>query len=265
MTDCAQDYQFSSLNFYRENHGQQLYYNWSGKIWWVPEPGADSTLLFHIIGMNATKVLLKTDPDEGEIGYRLNRELGLYCHPETDEILTHWTNPHGEKVSVVHIANRMVQGGLKEKIITIPKGKEYIAKVTEFPLVYPHPLAKEERFRDYCPGEKFKGHEYFTSHFKRPNVTQVPPATWDRDCPWLPWMKMGFEHPARLRFETTIQRVEQFEDLHPNLVNLIRDRVPLYEFTPEHCDEANMTSLTYFKQHFTDYQQGKSFPRPEAP
>ena len=114
---------------------------------------------------------------------------------------------------MVHIANRIVQGGLREKTIVVPKGQRYSTRITEFPLEYPHPLAKDPQYQDYCPGKIFRALESFTSHFARPGVTDLPPATWDRDCPWLPWMKLGFEHPARLKFATTIQRVEAFDEL----------------------------------------------------
>ena len=119
---------------------------------------------------------------------------------------------------VVHIANRMVQGSVGARRIVIPSGKGYVVKVTEIPLEYPHPLAKDSQYREYCPGDTFKGVEYFTSHVARPEATDAPPAEWARDCPWMPWMRLGYGHPARLRFETTIARVETFEDLHPNLV-----------------------------------------------
>ncbi|MEM9136233.1 MAG: DUF1838 family protein [Cyanobacteria bacterium P01_F01_bin.42] len=258
------DYTYSSLDYYRKNHGKQLYYNWSGDIWWTLDPDQGEQKLFSIIGMNATKVFLKMDPDRGEMGHRLNRELALYCDPDTHEVLSHWQNPAGETVSVVHIANRMVQGSLLEKFITVPRGQDYIAKETKFPLEYPHPLAEDSQFRAYCPGKTFNAQELFTSHFARPGVTDVPPAAWNRDCPWLPWMKLGFEHPARLRFSTTIQRVETFDELHPNLVSLVRDRLPMYEFTPDVCDEPNMTSLKYFKRYFSEYLEGQRFPVAES-
>lgn len=264
MVDLSEDYGYSSLDFYRSNHGKQLYYNWSGEIDWIAEPGQAPQKLFSIMGMNATKVLCKQDPDDGEVGYRLNRELGLYCDPDTQEVLSDWVSPMGERVSVVHIANRMVQGALKERMIVVPKGEAYLAKKTEFPLVYPHPLATDPIYRDYCPGKTFQGVETFISHFARPGVTDVPPATWSRDCPWLPWMKLGFGHPARLKFTTTIQRVESFDQLHPTLVKLVRDRLPMYEFTPDVCEEPNMTSLTYFKLHFEAYLRGDRFPQPES-
>ncbi len=36
-------------------------------------------------------------------------------------------------------------------------------------------------------------------------------------------MKLGYGHPARLRFETTISRVKTFEQLNPKLVKLVKD------------------------------------------
>ena len=76
-------------------------------------------------------------------------------------------------------------------------------------------------------------------------------------------MKLGYGHPARLRFETTTARVDAFEQLNPNLIQLIREQVPIYEFTPNHSDEPNMTSTLYFKHHFDVYLRGERFPVPE--
>ncbi len=263
--DYPEDYEYSSLVFYREHHGKQLYYNWSGDIWWIEAPGKPKEKLFSIIGMNATKVFLKSDPEYGEVGYRLNREIGLFCDPDTKEILSYWqpssTSP---RKPVVHITNRMVQGSVRPRKIVVPQGQGFITKVNEIPLEYPHPLAKDPQYRDYCPGETFKGVEYFTSSFSRPGVKGAPPATWARDCPWMPWMKLGYEHPARLRYETTIARVESFAELNPKLIELVRSKLPIYEFTPDECDEPNMTSILYFKKHFDSYLKGKIFPIPET-
>jgi Protein of unknown function (DUF1838) len=265
IEDYSTDYELSTLAFYRENHGKQLYYSWEGDIWWTEVPGQAQKKLFSIIGMNATKVLLKSDSEHGEVGYRLNREIGLFCDPETHEILHNWQlKEDSQAVSVVHIANRMVQGSLREKKIVIPQGQGYLTTVNEIPLEYSHPLAKESQYKDYCPGETFKGVEYFTSSFSRPGVKDAPPAKWARDCPWMPWMKLGYGHPARLRFETTIARVKTFEELNPTLVDLVREKLPIYEFTPDECDEPNMTSILYFKRHFESYLRGEIFPIKET-
>ena len=75
---------------------------------------------------------------------------------------------------------------------------------------------------------------------------------------------MGYEHPARLRFETTIQRVDTFEELNPKLIKVIRQRVPIYEHTPDATDEPNVTSTTYFKKYFDAYQADAEFPIKET-
>ncbi|WP_138501523.1 DUF1838 family protein [Nostoc sp. PA-18-2419] len=261
MNDYLNDYELNNLDFYRKNHGLQLYYNWSGEIWWQETPDKSKEKLFSIVGMNATKVFLKPDSEYGEVGYRINRELGLFCHPDTQEILHFWHSPTANQpVPVVHIANRIVQGSVKPKKFIIPKGKGYLTSVMEIPLEYPHPLAGDSKYSDYCPGEKFKGVEYFISNACRPDATDVPPAKWARDCPWMPWMKLGYAHPAKLRFETTISRVDTFEQLEPKLVKLVREKVPIYEFTPTESDEPNMTSIQYFKKYFESYLQGDIFP-----
>lgn len=265
MNDDSNDYELNNLDFYRKNHGLQLYYKWSGDVWWQENPDKQREKLFSIIGMNATKVFIKTDPQYGEAGYRINRELGLFCDPITQEILHWWRSPQlSHVVPVVHIANRIVQGSVKPRKYVIPKDTEYITSVIDIPLEYPHPLAGDSRYSDYCSGEKFKAVEHFTSYISRPDASNVPPAQWARDCPWMPWMRLGYGHPAKLRFETTISRVNSFEQLHSQLVRLVREKVPIYEFTPTESDEPNMTSIQYFKKHFEAYLQGTIFPIEET-
>ncbi|WP_427158692.1 DUF1838 family protein [Aliinostoc sp. HNIBRCY26] len=257
----SEDYTFNNLDFYRKHHGQQLYYRWEGEVWWQESSDREWQKLFSIIGMNSTKVFIRPDSEFEQVGYRINRELGLFCDPQTKEILHTWQpNATRPPVPIVHIANRIVQGSVRPRLTVIPQGQDYVTSVVEIPLTYPHPLAGDAQYRDYCPSDTFNGTEYFTSHISRPEVKDLPPATWARNCPWLPWMKLGYGHPARLRFETTTARVDSFAQLHPNLIQLIRQKVPIYEFTPDHSDEANMTSTLYFKQHFDAYLRGESFP-----
>lgn len=259
MSNLASVYEISNLDFYRQYHGQQLYYRWEGTVWWQLSPETALEKIFAIAGMNATKVFLCSG-DAGEYGHRINRELGLYCDLETGDVLTQW-QPFSDRppVPVVPIANRVVQGDVKPRTITIPAGEPYLKNVLEIPLTYPHPLADDPKYRDHCPGDTFRGTEYFTTYTSRPGVT-APMPLWARDCPWLPWMKLGYAHPARLRFETTIQRVDTFEELNPKLIEVIRQRVPIYEHTPDATDEPNVTSTIYFKKHFEAYQAGAKFP-----
>lgn len=259
MTDWNSTYEVNNLEFYRQHHGQQLYYRWEGAVWWRLSPESELEKIFAIAGMNATKVFLCSG-EKGEYGHRINRELGLYCDPVTGTVLTQWQPfPNQSAVPVVPIANRVVQGDVSPKTTTIPAGEAYLKKVQEIPLTYPHPLADDPKYRDNCPGDTFHGTEYFTTYATRPGVV-APTPLWARDCPWLPWMKMGYGHPARLRFETTIKRVDDFDELNPNLIEVIRQRIPIYEHTPDAIEEPNVTSTTYFKKHFSAYQSGETFP-----
>ena len=258
MSDGESAYDVSNLDFYRQFHGKQLYYRWEGTVWWQPTPESDLEQIFAISGMNATKVFLRSG-ETGDYGHRINRELGLYCDPETGDVLTQWRPPDRPPVPVVPIANRIGQGDVSPKTTTVPAGESYLKKVQEIPLSYPHPLADDPQYREHCPGPTFHGTEYFTTYACRPGVS-VPAPLWARDCPWLPWMKLGYQHPARLRFETTIQRVDNFDDLNPKLIEVIRQRVPIYEHTPDAADEPNVTSTTYFKKYFDAYQAGAQFP-----
>ncbi|NET76895.1 MAG: DUF1838 domain-containing protein [Okeania sp. SIO1F9] len=133
MDEYFNDYEFDNLNFYRENHGKQLYYNWGGEVWWIESPGKPQEKLFSIIGMNATKVFIKPHPEYGEAGHRINREICLFCDSSTQEVLDYW-RPREEvkEVPVVHIANRMVQGFVSPKKIVIPQNSGYVKKVIIF-------------------------------------------------------------------------------------------------------------------------------------
>ena len=59
---------------------------------------------------------------------------------------------------------------------------------------------------------------------------------------------------------TTTSRVDTFEQLNPQLVKLVRDKLPIYEIAPTESEEANMTSIQYFKKHFDAYLRGEIFP-----
>ncbi|MEH2256730.1 DUF1838 family protein [Nostoc sp.] len=77
-------------------------------------------------------------------------------------------------------------------------------------------------------------------------------------------IKLGYAHLAKLRFETTIFKVDSFEQLHPSLVKLVREKVPIYELTPTESDEPNVTSIQYFKKNFESYLRGDIFPLEES-
>lgn len=83
--------------------------------------------------MNATKVLIKSHPEYGEVGHRLNREIGLFCDPDTQEILHYWKpTEDSPQLPVVHIANRMVQGSLKKERSLFPRDKVVLLKSKKF-------------------------------------------------------------------------------------------------------------------------------------
>ncbi|MBX2866061.1 MAG: DUF1838 domain-containing protein, partial [Leptolyngbyaceae cyanobacterium MAG.088] len=131
MSNLAHDYEVSNLDFYRQYHGQQLYYRWEGMVWCQLSPDAPQEKVFAIAGMNATKVFLCSG-EKGDYGHRINRELGLYCDLKTGDVLTQWQPfPDQPPVPVVPIANRVVQGDVSPKTTPIPAGKPYFKKVQE--------------------------------------------------------------------------------------------------------------------------------------
>lgn len=58
VDDWSKAYEVNNVEFYRQYHGQQLYYRWEGTVWWRLSPDAELKRIFAIAGMNATKVFL---------------------------------------------------------------------------------------------------------------------------------------------------------------------------------------------------------------
>ena len=245
--------------------GQQAVMVWNGAIYTFV-PGESKQHLFNIVGMSVARCL---SHPEGGWDFT-SRELTYYLDPKTQEILHQWENPWTkEVVTVMHVANSPVQGYFKGQFPAKVTGDVTTFVFDLFPS-YPNSLANQPEFAAYSPNPTYQAAELFkltvpTADLINPEQTTVSSLilSWSRIGPWLPWMKMGTE-PGQLIYSATGCKVENFTDLPQLLQEQIEQRVPLYRNAPrQKLDQEDMTSWSYFKQHFQAYLRGEVFPIPE--
>lgn len=244
---------------------RQTFLTWTGTIYSFV-PNEQRKRLFKILGMSAGRCI----PNEDGSWEFTSRELTYYLDPDTSEILRTWENPWtGERLPVVHVANNLVQGHLKGCYPAEVKGDITTLVFNLFPS-YPNPLS-DEKFMDYSPNSNYQAAELFkftvpTEELFNPDITSVSRLiiSWDRIGPWLPWMKMG-NKVGHLIYSAWGSKVESFTELPQLLQDEINTRVPLYKNAPQSPSaQEDVTSWTYFKQHFEAYLAGEVFPVPET-
>ncbi|MEO0989044.1 MAG: DUF1838 domain-containing protein [Cyanobacteria bacterium J06639_14] len=247
--------------------GEESLLTWHGSVYALI-PNEKKTRLFNLVGMSISRCI-----DNGEGGWDfMSRELVYYLDPETNAMVQQWHNPWTDKtVTVVPVANNPVQGG--------PFQGEYPARVegefTTFSFdlftTYPNPLAGDDRFLPYSPNPIYQAAELFkltvpTADLRDPNCTTVSKLilAWDRIGPWLPWMQMG-DRPGQLIYSSIGRKVFDFKDLPELLQEQIDTHMPIYRHAPAaELDCDNVTSWTYFRQHFDAYLAGAQFPIPQT-
>ena len=247
--------------------GEESLLTWQGSVYALI-PNEKKTRLFNMVGMSISRCI-----NNGAGGWDfMSRELVYYLDPETNEMLQQWHNPWTDKtVPVVHVANNPVQGG--------PFTGEYPTRVEgefttfSFDLFthYSNPLAGDDRFLPYSPNPIYQAAELFkltvpTADLRNPDCTTVSKLilAWDRIGPWLPWMQMG-DRPGQLIYSSSGKKVFDFKDLPDLLQDQIETRMPIYRHAPPaELDCDNVTSWTYFRQHFDAYLAGAQFPLPQT-
>ncbi|MBD2309606.1 DUF1838 family protein [Chroococcidiopsis sp. FACHB-1243] len=242
--------------------GRNVYTQWQGSVYaFVPQE--KQRKLFNIIEMNVARCL----QDRQGQWFLTSRELNFYLDPQTNQVLNYWQNPWTkEVVPVVHVANNPVQHDIGGEYLVFVNG-ENVTFSLNIPLTYPNVLANESKFQEYSSQPLYQAGEFFKFTVPKRYVTDsstttVPlvASTWMRLGPWLPWMKMK-DRSGQLVYSATTRKFLDFEELSPTLRHVIQARLPLYQEAP-HCFLAtsNVTSWTYFRQHFNDYLEGAQFP-----
>ncbi len=236
--------------------GEPVVYWWQGQVY-SRIPGEKDRKLFQIQGMNVRTCV--TLPNQNrDYGYRLvSREVMLYLHPETGEILRNWQNPWTDKeVGVFHVANDPVNSR-----------PQFASKTSEFqgtfkndrvlvnfniPLFYSNPLGGD--YQDYIGGT-YHAMEMF-SYFlpqsqlldaKLDRVEDVS-VSWTRISKWLPWMEMG-DRVGILVFQGAGMRLNSWNDLPLTFRREIETNYPKFRNPPPLDDSRpNQTTWTNFKQ-----------------
>ena len=263
----AETREFSATQFVKtrcSTDGTPTFLVWSGYLYsFVPDE--PKRKLFKIVGMNVARCI---DQGNGVWDFT-SREINLYLDSETGEIQRHWQNPWtGEMLPIVHVANSPIQGTFRHNIPAEVDG-DTTTFIFDLFAQYPNPLADDPKFAEYCDRPIYNAVELFklavpTADLEDPTTTTVSKLvlSWNRVGPWLPWMKMK-QRSGHLIYSASGKKVKDFSDLPPILKKEIETRVPFYKDAPaQKVEGEEMTSWSYFKQHFDAYLQGATFPIP---
>ncbi|NBW81191.1 DUF1838 domain-containing protein [bacterium] len=248
--------------------GQNAITSWHGNVTTTGVAADKSQTLFKIVGYNIARCFKDTNGN-WTVG---SRELTFYLDPSTGEVLDTWQNPWTKEiVPVVHIANALVQQKILG-VVSLPvesSGNTSILRI-DVPLSYPNPLAGDARFADYSPEPFYKAHESFSYVVANQDLAQIGEVdaindvqvVWTRVSPWLPWMKMKGA-AGQLVFNAIVQKHEKDIDM-PDVVKkrITNSDLELYLDAPR-CvvsGRPNVSSWTYFKDHFDAYLKGEMFP-----
>ena len=247
--------------------GKTRYGMWEGRGY-SRIPGEKDKHLFNVVGINTRQCDCKEDPVRGK-GFRsVSREIMMYLHPETNEIMDVWENPFtGKSVKVLHVANDPVsmRGYVYEKNeegeytgkSTMRKYGDVLVSSYEIPLFYPNPLGGD--YQAYVGGT-YHAMEIFNTYYKAEDIMNSDikdlsqsNISWSRLSQWLPWMEMGSKSGIMV-FNATGFSTFKKEEIWERLIKVINERYPKY-MTPPPLDDPrpNETSWTVFKK----FMEGK--------
>ena len=247
--------------------GRPAIYWWVGKLY-SRVPGERDRLLCTFEGMNIRAS--KTLQSDSKMGYgfrAVSKEILLFLHPETGQILHQWRNPWtNEECEVIHIANDPVN--FPPMHANGPKGPYKFPGIIkdghvflsfEVPLFYRNPLGGDFQAN---VGGQYHANEMFSFFARkedlldgsRPCSADIDLA-WFRSCQWMPWMKMG-DRAGILLWNGYGKKLESFHDLSPLVKDAIEKVYPEFKEPPAlDNDLPNETSWTYFKKIATGVKQ----------
>ena len=243
--------------------GKTRYGMWEGRAY-SRVPGEKDKHLFNLIGLNTRHCIVVEDDIRGR-GFRsVSREIMMYLHPETSDIMDVWENPWtGEEVEVLHVANDPVnmrgfryekdQNGEYVRPLELRQYEDITMSSDEIPLFYDNPLGSD--YQRYVGGT-YHAMEIFNSIYRSSemldasvkNLTHSNIA-WTRVAQWLPWMEMGSK-PGIMVFNATGFSTFDKSEMWPKLQKIVDERYPMYNEPPALDDDRpNETSWTVFKKH----------------
>lgn len=242
---------------------------WEGQSFAVQDQ-KEQRHLFDIFGINLSRCWYD---DKTKQWYFTSRELQYYVDPDTKLPIYTWQNPWtNETNNVVHVANDPVQFVIGNDSVSFPynvQAKNMATFQTTTNLFYPNPLYGVPELMPYGGWYKnYEGSEIFTFFVPESELLNASSSfapglhfSWTRVSQWLPFMKMNGMQGSML-FNAVGSRTE-FGDLPQWLQADINNRLPLYHNAPR-CMLAvpDVTSWSYFREHFDDYKKGSQFPFP---
>ena len=256
--------------------GEVSLYWWQGVVY-SRIPGEKDRHLFDVQGMNVRQCGRFEDEVRG-LGFRsVSREVMLYLHPETGEVLDTWENPWtGETVEVVHVHNDPVNS----RAVNWSRDEEGEPRATFEPdlvingtvlrgggaarLFYNNPLAGD--YQDF-EGGKYHATEFLTMAYPledalNAEATAIQDAviSWGRISGWLPWMKMRGRSGILVHY-THGMRLFDWADLPQVLREEIETNYPVFLAPPPVDDDRpNETTWTVFKRIVDDKRAAGEWP-----
>jgi hypothetical protein len=222
-------------------------------------PGERPQKLFNIDGYNIRR---RVETPEKDGFFIATREIVFYKDPQTDRIISEWTNPWTkEKQEVFHIQNDPVN------FRTRVRDGKYIAVSMDGKREFGEPAAPED-FGDYLVwtndvfpfyplagfDKNYTAAELFDFYVPKEELNKTTPprnvyVSWTRVGPWLPWMGMKGREGLMV-YHARSQRLENFEQLPEAIKREVREKYPLYMTAPEKVDPAqpNETSWTFYEK-----------------
>ncbi len=252
-----QDYLDNYIRTRADLSGEECVIHWQGKAYSYI-PGERRKDLFDVEGYNIVRAV----PDER--GYLLlGKEVMLFLHSQSGEILSTWQNPvSGRNVPVLHVFNdpanmdlRFTDEYFQLLHLVLPSslvGDQFVWHNDLFPY-YPNALSRQD-YPLYSQSDTYQAadlSQYLVkqSDLEDPLLKSVPALyTFTRIYPWLPFMRMG-ERPGNIIITGRGCKLEGgFEDLPQYLKDYVLTNAPEFARAPDAYSQPNATIWTNFKK-----------------
>lgn len=251
------------------------YYVWTGKLY-SRRAGEPDRHLFNVQGVNPRACKEHNNPERGGVGFQTSaRELMLYLHPDSNEVLTNWKNPWtGDVVEVMHMHNDPASAPLKFPLDSdgkpisfrfgwIDSGAFLIAEHTRASF-RDSPMGGE--YQRYVGGQY---HSFETSSMiidkddvvRSADGSAIPyVATWTRISQWLPWMMMG-GRDGGIVLTSSGRGTLNFDDLPQPLREVVSTRYPQMKVAPPFDDERPFVNSWKSTKRWIDEKHSKTEAR----
>jgi hypothetical protein len=254
-------------------------YGWQQGMLYGSMPGRMLLPLLGIVGFGCGSV----ERQANGTYHSLWKEVLYFTDVKTGEVTDTWVNPYThETCQPLHIHNRSVNAVLKAHVADVSEYKEKYGmdmayQSPETADLPDHPyylqssvvgdtvtLYSDVRYyrrnnldpkiwRRESTGEFISVAELYTnsgsfSALLNPNITNVPSqGSWNRICPWLPWMLMGGQ-PGELIYRSATQKLKSPSELPPKLRAFTERHNPDFLIPPNDFNIPPESSLDVFKR-----------------